>query len=144
MRDSHILESTPVDDGISSLKNVIFLFPFFSCIQHFQYTVNVLCFSVEHALDIFLYLFTTITKISWCWPCFALWECIWEWLLHGGMSQWGPLKDRNCESIISRLCSIKPLGRVGSGHLIQSFSSTMMHYTLRQHKRHPFCWRRWK
>lgn len=48
------------------------------------------------------------------------------------MSQWGPLEDRNRESIISSLCSVEPLGRVGSDHLIHSFSSTMVHYTIRQ------------
>lgn len=56
--------------------------------------------------------------------------------MHGGMSQWGPLKDRNRETIISRLCSAEPPGRVGSGHLIQSFSSTMVHYTIHQYKSH--------
>lgn len=45
MPDSQILERTCVDDGIRSPSNVIFLFPFFLCIEHFQFIVNVLCFS---------------------------------------------------------------------------------------------------
>lgn len=84
----------------------------------------------------FLYLFSTIIKISWYGPFFALWECVWEWFVHGGMSQWGLLKDKNCESIISRLCSVEPQGRVVSRHLIQPFSSTMVHYTICQYKSH--------
>ncbi len=102
------------------------------------------CALVWSVLHRFLYLFSAITKISWCCCCFALWECVWEWFVHGGMSQWGPLRDMNHESIISRLCSVEPPGRVGSDHLIQSFSSTVVHYTIRQYKSHLPCRRRWK
>lgn len=102
------------------------------------------CALAQSMLYRFLYLFSTITKISWCCSCFALWECVWERFVHGGMSQWGPLRDMNRESIISRLCSVEPLGRVGSDHLIQSFSSTMVHYTIRKYKSHLPCRRRWK
>lgn len=92
----------------------------------------------------FLYLPATMTGISRCERCFALRECVCERFAHGAISQWGPLKDESCEAIISFLCSVEPPGRVGSGHLIQSFSSTVVHCTMHQHKSHLPCRRRWK
>lgn len=92
----------------------------------------------------FLYLSATMTGISRRECCFAWRECVCEGFAHGVISQWAPLKDQSCEAIISFLCSVEPPGKVGSGHLIQSFSSTVVHCTIHQHKSHLPCRRRWK
>lgn len=38
--------------------------------------------------------------------------------VHGGMSHWGPMKGRDCVSIISRHCGAEPPWRIGSNPLI--------------------------
>lgn len=91
MPGSHIVESTGVDDGIHSPLNVIFLYPFFLCIGHFQYIVHVM----RHDENL-------MVQVLFC----IVGTCC-EWFEHGGMSQWGPLRDWNCEAIISCLCRVE-------------------------------------
>lgn len=127
--DCPILECTCVDDRILSPLECYLPFP----ILLTHRTFSTYSRSTPYG---FLNLSATVTGISWCERCFALWKCICERCEHGAISQWGPLKDENCEAIISFLCSVEPPGRVGSGHLIQSFSSTVVNCTMHQHKSH--------
>lgn len=144
MPDCPVLECTCVDDGILSPMECYLPFPILLTSRASSVHRRGGVLHCGACLIDFCILSATMTGISRCWLCPALRGCVRERFARGAISQWGPLKDESCEAIISFLCSVEPPGRLGSGHLIQSFSSTVVHCTVHRHKSHLPCRRRWK